>query len=106
MTIHISARVAWHDHGWNGCVCRNPKGNTYCVGQFSFPGELIAERRNLELEETLKGKPAGEEPGFFIPCLASVNAFGPAPIPAQMPPPKWFTDKTSSRTWIIPPYTI
>lgn len=106
MTIHISARVAWHDHGWDGCVCRNPKANTYCVGQFTFPGELIAERRNLELEETLKGKPAGEEPGFFIPCLASVNAFGPAPIPAQMPPPKWFTDKTSPRTWIIPPYTI
>ena len=47
MTIHISARVPWHNHGWDGCVCRNPKENTYCVGQFSFPGELIAERRNL-----------------------------------------------------------
>jgi hypothetical protein len=38
MTIHISARVAWHDHGWNGCVCRNLRANTYCVGQFTFPG--------------------------------------------------------------------
>jgi exodeoxyribonuclease V alpha subunit len=31
MTQHISARLAWHDSGWNGRVCRNPKGNTYCV---------------------------------------------------------------------------
>lgn len=106
MTIHISARMAWHDYGWNGCVCRNPKENTYCTGLFSFPGDLIAERRNLQLEELIAGKPVNELSNFYIPCLASVNAFSPFPIPAQMPPPKWFTDNTSPRTWTIPPYTI
>jgi len=43
MTVHISARIAWHDSGWNGHICRDPKANTYCVGQYSFPGEMIAE---------------------------------------------------------------
>ena len=106
MTIHISARLAWHNNGWNGCVCNNPKGNTYCIGQFSFPGDMIAERRNLELEESLAGKPVHEIPDLFVPCLASINAFGSFPIPAQMPPPDWFSDKTSPRTWTLPPYTI
>jgi exodeoxyribonuclease V alpha subunit len=25
MTVHISARVAWHDSGWNGRICQDPK---------------------------------------------------------------------------------
>ena len=30
-TQHISIRVPWHDAGWNGKVCTNPLGNTYCI---------------------------------------------------------------------------
>ena len=25
MVQHISARVAWHNNGWNGHICKNPK---------------------------------------------------------------------------------
>ncbi len=28
---HVSIRVPWHDNGWNGCVCRDPKSNTACL---------------------------------------------------------------------------
>lgn len=41
MSVHISLRLAWHDDGWNGHVCKNPKANTHCVGQHSYPGNLI-----------------------------------------------------------------
>jgi exodeoxyribonuclease V alpha subunit len=105
MTTHISARMAWHDNGWNGTVCRNPKGNTYCVGQFSFPGDLIAEHRDLSKEITAAGKPA-DKSGFILPCMANVNAFGSVPISGQMAPPSWFKDGTDDKTWQIPAFSV
>jgi exodeoxyribonuclease V alpha subunit len=30
MTAHISVRLYWHDSGWNGAICRDPAGNTWC----------------------------------------------------------------------------
>ena len=28
---HLSVRVPWHDNGWNGSVCNNPKANGACL---------------------------------------------------------------------------
>ena len=28
---HISVRVPWHDNGWNGSVCKDPRFNTACL---------------------------------------------------------------------------
>jgi hypothetical protein len=28
---HLSIRVPWHDNGWDGTVCSNPKGNASCL---------------------------------------------------------------------------
>ena len=28
---HLSLRVPWHDKGWNGTVCDNPKANGACL---------------------------------------------------------------------------
>lgn len=28
---HISLRVPWHDLGWKGCVCKEPKNNLACL---------------------------------------------------------------------------
>ena len=42
MTVHITARLAWHDDGWNGAVCRRPELNTYCIGAKSYPGDTIS----------------------------------------------------------------
>jgi len=30
MAQHLSIRVPWHDNGWNGHVCNNPKCNQAC----------------------------------------------------------------------------
>ena len=27
MTVHISARLAWHQDGWNGRICDDPAAN-------------------------------------------------------------------------------
>ncbi len=28
---HITIRVPWHDAGWDGTVCRDPRANTHCL---------------------------------------------------------------------------
>ena len=50
MTVHLSARLAWHMEGWNGHVCRDPASNTFCVGHYSYPGDQIRVSRNLDWE--------------------------------------------------------
>jgi exodeoxyribonuclease V alpha subunit len=105
MTVHISARLAWHDSGWNGHVCRAPEDNTYCVGQYSFPGEMIAERRNLEWEREHAGE-ACRSMADVPPCMYSINAFGSDEVRAYSPAPIWFNDGTEVRRWSLPAYTV
>ncbi len=59
MGTHISARVAWHNDGWNGRICSDPGGNTYCVGAQSYPGQQIAEKWSLEWKTELRSLPVG-----------------------------------------------
>ena len=56
MTTHLTARIAWHDDGWNGRVCSQPERNTYCVGMKSFPGDVIHRERDLEREKACAGQ--------------------------------------------------
>lgn len=55
MTNHLSVRLAWHDAGWDGHICNNPKANVHCIGPRSYPGSKIGEERDLEWEEGVKG---------------------------------------------------
>jgi exodeoxyribonuclease V alpha subunit len=55
MPTHITARLAWHNDGWNGAICKAPEKNTYCVGCKSFPGDVIARERDLAAEKRLAG---------------------------------------------------
>lgn len=105
MTIHLSARVAWHMDGWNGHVCKNPKANTYCVGQFSYPGQMINERRDLDWEEAHQGSGCSGL-DHVPPCVYSLNAFGREPIKGFADPPDFFKDGTLQRQWTIPPATV
>lgn len=102
---HLSIRLAWHDSGWNGCLCRDPKANTYCVGQYSFPGDQIARERVLDWEQPLASQPVGLL-GKAPPCIYSINAFGQQELEAYAPPPSWFRDDTQVKTWKMPPYTV
>lgn len=59
--------------GGNGHICKKPCENVYCVGQHSYPGELIAEIRNLEFENAHAGEPCSKYP-CQVACGLSANA--------------------------------
>lgn len=106
MINHISARVAWHMDGWDGHICKKPKENTYCVGQYSYPGDMIGERRDLEWE--MKKKIAGNactKLDKIPPCIYSINAFGKDKLKAFADPPVWFRDGSKTKYWALPPAT-
>jgi len=102
---HISIRLAWHDSGWNGCICRDPKANTYCIGQYSYQREMIVRDRELAWEQPLAGQLCSKVDGT-PPCIHSINAFGPDELEAYTPPPAWFNDGTQVKTWRLLPYTV
>ncbi len=47
---HLSIRIPWHDNGWNGSVCNNPKANGACLIL-----KNCALNRNDEQEQALAG---------------------------------------------------
>lgn len=95
MSVHISLRLAWHNDGCNGHVCKNPKANTHCVGQHSYPDNLIKESRNLEWEsqENVAGCYCSKIEGI-TPCSYSINAFGTRAVKGESNPPDFFKDES------------
>ena len=106
MPTHITARLAWHDDGWNGSICRQPEKNTYCVGCKSFPGDVIARGRNLDRELKLAGLTPDAFEGYVPPCCYSYNAFGVKEAPAASDPPDFFYGGASRHEWELPPATV
>lgn len=75
MTIHISARLVWHDSGWNGRICRDPLSNTACMVH-----DHIRESRDDRFESSNNGLhitqlPQDRQP----PCSRDISAFSPEP---------------------------
>ena len=108
MAMHISARLAWHDDGWNGHICSDPNKNTYCSGRHSYPGDLIAIARRKDDWEA--------QPEFFgkccstlermPPCMYSINAFGKKELKASAEPPDFSDFTAQKREWEMPPSTV
>jgi len=81
MTTHLSIRLAWHDSGWDGHVCRDPSANFYCVGSHSLLSERLARDRDLNQEPTTpQGQPRpaldAKYPRYLPPCYWSANLRG------------------------------
>jgi hypothetical protein len=106
MPTHITARLAWHDDGWNGSICRAPEKNTYCVGCKSFPGDVIARGRDLDREIKLAGRTPDAFEGYVPPCSYSYNAFGLKEAPASSDPPDFFYGGATRHEWDLPPATV
>lgn len=106
MPTHITARLAWHSDGWNGAICKAPEQNSYCVGCKSFPGDVIARERNLELEKKHAGQLANKLKGYVPPCGYSYNAFGLETAPASSTPPDFFFGGAERHEWTLPPATV
>lgn len=77
--MHLTVRMAWHDNNWDGKVCCNPVGNTYCTGAHSLLSGRIEKKKNTEFES--REGVAGEyvstnfDPSNVPPCYWSINAF-------------------------------
>ena len=102
MTVHISVRLSWHNDGWNGRICQEPHKNPYCVGQHSYPGDLIATSRDLDWERESCGKEClelYEKEGLIPPCSFSINAYGDQEIFVKADPPEFFRDGTETKIW-------
>jgi exodeoxyribonuclease V alpha subunit len=106
MPTHITARIAWHDDGWNGHVCRRPELNTYCIGQKSYPGDVIARERDLSVEMGCAGCGGSDLEGYVPPCCYSYNAFGLEAASARSEPPDFFYGGADAREWELPPGTV
>jgi hypothetical protein len=103
----MTARLAWHDDGWNGSVCSHPERNTYCVGCKSYPGDVIAETRILSVERKFAGVGGKALLGKYTPpCSYSYNAFGLDEAPAASEPPSFFYDGAKRREWTLEPATV
>ena len=105
--MHISLRLAWHDDGWNGHICKSPEKNTYCIGHSSYPGDVIKGERDLQWESRsdIKGKPCHNLDYSKIACAYSCNAFGGQNMQAISKPPIWFRDGSTAVPIDIPPST-
>jgi exodeoxyribonuclease V alpha subunit len=105
MGFHLTARLAWHDSGWNGHVCNDPSKNTYCIGSHSYPGDMIAKNRNLIEEKSCAGQSCATMKKM-TPCSYSVNAFGKDALIAFAEPPEFFNKDTQRKEWLLPPATV
>lgn len=105
MAVHMSLRLAWHDQGWNGHICENPGNNPYCIGIHSYPGDLIATKRDIDFEKSHCGESVGKFP-CQIACGLSINAFGEETVQTRVDPPDWWGDgKADPVILTLPPAT-
>jgi exodeoxyribonuclease V alpha subunit len=73
---HVTVRMAWHDNGWDGTICRDPAGNSYCIGSHSLLSERVARNRCLKDEIGRAGKPLDAAmPAYLPPCYWTSCAF-------------------------------
>ena len=103
---HVTARLAWHNDGWNGTVCRVPEENTYCVGWKSYPGDVIARERDLSVEKCHAGCAGKDLKGYIPPCSYSYNAFGTESVQAASDPPDFFFGGAHRKEWTLPPASV
>ena len=69
MAQHLSVRVPWHDHGWDGTICTAPDYNTSCLRL-----KNIFENKDDTAECAMCGQcMAGNEEG--LPCVSEGAAF-------------------------------
>ena len=102
----MSIRLAWHSDGWNGHICKKPCENSYCIGQHSYPGDLIAGTRDLEFETAHAGEACADLP-CGAACGLSVNAFGKDSITVRVDPPNFWKQNDADPVYLtLPPSTV
>ena len=106
LPTHVTARLAWHNDGWNGAVCKAPEENTYCVCGKSYPGDVIARERGLAVEKCNAGCAGKDLKGYVPPYSYSYNAFGTESAQAASTPPDFFFGGADRREWTLPAASV
>lgn len=78
MTIHLTARLAWHDNSWDGTICRDPAENGHCCGSHSLLSDRIARDKDTDLESSHPGERLDallDDEKYIPPCYWSSCAF-------------------------------
>lgn len=100
-TRHLSVRVPWHDAGWDGTVCRNPKGNSSCLAI-----SLIAEQRDDDMESQSAGFAFSDLPAAKLPpCVRERAGFlsgVPHELPVVMPYSRWSEHHKHIQPSVVP----
>jgi hypothetical protein len=89
---HVSIRVPWHDRGWDGSICADPKANSSCL---ILP--RVADLKDDDAEEVYRAQfwkdiPETQWPGCQAERAACLNL-----ILMKRPRPR------SMRTWASKP---
>ena len=74
MPQHITVRVPWHDHGWDGTVCTDPQNNNACLRL-----KNISESRDDKAEATICGQCMADHANS-LSCISEGSAFM-SPVP-------------------------
>lgn len=69
MTVHLSARLTWHDSGWNGRVCADPLANVSCLVH-----DHIRDARDDDAELAHAGQSL-DAIGYRPPCSRDPGAY-------------------------------
>jgi hypothetical protein len=67
MTVHLTARLVWHDRAWDGHVCDHPSKNVYCVAH-QHVREVFRDPAKVEREDKAATLPLVELDGWRPPC--------------------------------------
>ena len=105
---HLSVRIPWHDRGWDGFICNDPKKNKFCTGIFSVNANPIRQKRTelgKEWEEENKGKPVSELKEA-APCGQTINIYSPQPAKHSHTPRKFLGRQIPQIEELIPPYSF
>jgi hypothetical protein len=80
VTTHLTVRLAWHDHEWDGTICRKPAENASCCGSHSLLSQRIARDKQTDVEVRHHGDPLDAlMPNYLPPCFWSSAAFSDRP---------------------------
>lgn len=99
MNTHLSARLAWHDRGWDGRVCDAPHLNAHCIVH-----RHIRDARDDERERKFAGTALAELDGWHPPCSRDPAAYAERGFEIVHRDPLEFR-RLPSVTEDLPPYS-
>lgn len=104
MARHLTIRLPWHDRGWDGRICDDPKGNVYCTGAQSCSGEMLRKYKDAFIETQFAGKEY--DPKVYIPpCSQWINTFADKTLQHRHIPPDFLVRETAVTMDIVEPST-